>query len=343
MNDWLPGAVQAPQPGGVTLDTTLPPRFVWHITWDALTAAGAQPDMHAVGNYLVGKEWCPHILWNPFTGEMIQYYPASVGSRALMYNDGDGSACVQIEVFFTPGCVVDGVKYATVADTPLVGFDTLLAWADSLGVPRVWPMGAPQWSGNSRDVTTWNTQAGHYGHCNSPGDDHTDPGPMPDLNREGNDMTPEQAAQLAYIASPAFKADLFTGTSAVEQNARRAFHSEALHTEFEWMGFNGQAQPAGQRHTTSVALALGWADATSTSLAQLINNIPASSLKQAIKLTDGTVTDLASLLAAIFAKPAGVTNVTGAPAVDVDALVARLKAELPPAILADLAAQLTKP
>jgi hypothetical protein len=44
-------------------------------------------------------------------------------------------------------------------------------------------MGAPQWQGNSRDIPTWNNNAGHYGHCHSPGDDHTDPGPMPDITR----------------------------------------------------------------------------------------------------------------------------------------------------------------
>lgn len=181
MTDWMPGAVRRPQPGGVTLDTSLPPRYVWHITWDQLRADGTQPDFSAVANYLIDQQFCPNIMWNPFTGYMEQYYPASVGGRALKYNNQDGAACVQVEVFFTPGCVVDGVKYNTVADTPLIGWEDLLAWGDSLGVPRVWPMGAPAWSGNSRDVGVWNGNAGHYGHCHSPGDTHTDPGPMPAL------------------------------------------------------------------------------------------------------------------------------------------------------------------
>jgi hypothetical protein len=183
MGDFCPGAVQVPQPGGGGLDTSLPPRAVWHITWDALNAAGGQPQFSAVAGYLQREGYCPHLMWNPFTGYIEQYYPASESARALMYNNGDGTACVQIEVFFTPGCVVDGVKYDTVADTPLKGFDTILEWLDSLGIPRVWPLGAPQWQGNSRDASVWNANAGHYGHCNSPGDTHTDPGPMPDLNR----------------------------------------------------------------------------------------------------------------------------------------------------------------
>ena len=57
-------------------------------------------------------------------------------------------------------------------------------------------------------------------------------------------------------------------------------------------------------------------------------SLPAAVLNQ--NLGDGTTTNLAGILVAINAKPAGVTNVTGV-AVDVDALVARLKAELPAA------------
>ncbi|GGH93697.1 M23 family metallopeptidase [Arthrobacter liuii] len=157
-----------------------------------------------------------------------------------------------------------------------------------------------------------------------------------------DDLTPEQAAQLAYIAGPQFKADIFAGASDIERGARASFHTEALNTEVEWYGFDGQTQPAGQRHTTSQALALGWADATSTSLARLLNSVPANVLNQQFTLPDGTTTNLAGLLAQINAKPAAVTNVTNAPAVDVDALVARLKAELPAAQFEYFKTQITK-
>lgn len=195
MNDYCPGAVRVNQTNGGGLDTSLPPRAVWHITWDALKPDGSQPQYSAVANYLKNQGYCPHLMWNPFTGYIEQYYPASQSARALAAWNGDGAACVQIEVFFTPGCVVDGVKYATVADTPLKGFDTILDWLDSLGIPRAWPLGSPQWSGNSRDADTWNAQGGHYGHCNVPDNTHTDPGPMPDLNTtisaESATITPE--------------------------------------------------------------------------------------------------------------------------------------------------------
>jgi hypothetical protein len=183
MSEYCPGAVQVPQAGGGGLDISLPPRAVWHITWDALRADGSQPEFSAVANYLQNQAYCPHIMWNPFTGYMEQYYPASQSARALAAWNQDGAACVQIETFFTPGCVVDGVRYDTVADTPLKGFDTLLRWLDGLGIPRVWPMGPPQWQGNSRDPGVWNANGGHYGHCNVPDNTHTDPGPMPGLAR----------------------------------------------------------------------------------------------------------------------------------------------------------------
>lgn len=183
MNDYCPGAIQSPQPGGGGLDASLPPRAVWHITWDALKPDGTQPQFSAVANYLKNQGYCPTIMWNPFTGYMEQYYPASQSARALAAWNQDGAVNVQVEVFFSPNCVVDGVRYATVADTPLRGFDTLLAWMDGLGIPRVWPMGPPQWQGNSRDSSIWNREGGHYGHCNVPDNTHTDPGPMPSLNR----------------------------------------------------------------------------------------------------------------------------------------------------------------
>ena len=72
-----------------------------------------------------------------------------------------------------------------------------------------------------------------------------------------------------------------------------------------------------------------------------VPNIPAAVLNQTFPLGDGTYPNLAGLLSAIYAKPAAVTNVASAP-FDVDALVARLKAELPTAVIAELTAKLVK-
>jgi peptidoglycan hydrolase-like protein with peptidoglycan-binding domain len=41
-------------------------------------------------------------------------------------------------------------------------------------------MGLPIWSAN-RSAGVWDTRSGHYGHSQVPENDHTDPGPMPNL------------------------------------------------------------------------------------------------------------------------------------------------------------------
>lgn len=181
---WLPGAIRRPQSAAVTLDTALPPRATWHITAD-VGPGKAQPGQDAVGGYLESKKYCPHLLWDPFTGRVIQYYPANVGSRALAAWNEDGRVHVQIEVLFSPGAVRLGKTYQTLRDTPLIGFDKIVQWLDALGVPRAWPMGEPPPVGRSgsRSIPVWNTKGGHYGHSQVPGNDHTDPGLFPDIQR----------------------------------------------------------------------------------------------------------------------------------------------------------------
>jgi hypothetical protein len=72
----------------------------------------------------------------------------------------------------------------------------------------------------------------------------------------------------------------------------------------------------------------------------VLANLPAKVLNQPFTLPDGTATNLAGILGQIHAKPAAVP---GAPAaVDVDALVARLKAELPAAQFEYFKTQITK-
>lgn len=325
----MPGAVQVPQQGGVTLDTSLPPRFVWHITWDQLRADGTQPEFSAVAGYLQREGYCPHIMWNPFTGYMEQYYPANVGGRALMFNNQDGAACIQVEVFFTPGCVVDGVKYATVADTPLVGFEDLVAWGESLGVPRTWPMGAPQWSGNSRNATVWNANAGHYGHCHSPGDTHTDPGPMPALT--GGTISVQSAT--IQTASPTTEEDFMGGTIDPQQ-AEDIVQSttDRVVTRLVQVLFSKED---GAYQNQVLAGLYSKADGAWTN--GNLANLPAQVLNQSFKLPDGTVTNLAGILTAIHSQPA----ITGG-VLDVDGLVARLKAELPAAVLAELTTKLSQ-
>jgi hypothetical protein len=276
-------------------------------------------------------------MWNPFTGYMEQYYPASVGARALTYNDQDGAACVQVEIFFTPGCVVNGIKYATVADTPLKGWAELLAWADSLGVPRAWPMGAPQWQNNPRDVGIWNSQAGHYGHCNSPGDSHTDPGPMPALtgtiNTQSATITPEIDMPLTKEEVDWIAGRVAEVIQPMHDVTRSYIPSAILDGPIP---YRDPVTGAATDQTTTLKTMAGFNDFQHNATRA---SVPAAVLNQ--KLGDGTSTNVAGILSAILNKPPTVTNVTGA-SIDVDALVARLKAELPPAVLAQLATKISQ-
>jgi hypothetical protein len=317
--DWYPGAVRNPQPGGGGYNDALPPRVVWHITWDALGPGGARPSFEAVSGYLQSKEYCSTLMWDPFTGHVEQFYPASQSARALVAWNEDGAVNIQVEALFSPGCVVDGVTYATLADTPCVGLGDLLNWMDGFGIPRVWPMGSPQWQGNSRDVGIWNSQAGHYGHCNVPDNTHTDPGPMPPLTGTTTQGYTPQEDDMANVSDDQLNFMLKALASLVDNAAtKKDLADQAGKTPAQVWAYQNPA--------------IGGGDAF-----QHLRDIPAAVLNQTFVLPDGTKTNVAGILAAIDAKPSG----TAAPAaVDVDALVNRLKTELPSAMLADLATRL---
>lgn len=279
---WMPGAERRPQAGGVTMNPALPSRVTWHITWDALTN-GQQPSFDGVSGYLERMGYCPTLMWDPWTGRIVQFYPADQGGRALVNWNQDGRYNIQIETFFSPGAVRDGVAYQTVADTPCNGLDQILAWTDSLGIPRVWPMGTPQWSGNSRDTGIWNSQAGHYGHCNVPDNTHTDPGPMPDLNRgiaaQAGNITPltEDDEMISQETQDWLKANLLNKADGGQLRADTTYQNQLI------AGLFTKADGAWQNN--------------------LIANLPAQVLNQSFKLADGTVTNLAGILTAINAKP----------------------------------------
>ena len=181
---WLPGAVRSPQPGAVKLDTSLPARVTWHITSD-VDPGKTQPAFAGVSAYLKNAGYCPTLMWDPFTGQVEQYYPANVGARALKVWNEDGARHIQIEVLFSRGAYRNGKQYWTLAETPLKGFTQIVQWLDSHGIPRTWPMGPtpPIGQSGTRSVAVWNTKAGHYGHSQVPGNDHTDPGVFPDLGK----------------------------------------------------------------------------------------------------------------------------------------------------------------
>lgn len=180
---WMPGATRHAV-GNTGVMNGGPARAVWHITSNANDWTFARELGWFTGG---GASVAPHLLWDPFTGEVAQFFPADSRSLSLQ-NAGDvktnrtGKYCVQIEVVFTAGETVAGKKYATVRDTPCKNLDKIVTWLRSLGIVDAWPGGAP--SAFARDTVSldsWLKLGGHYGHNQIPGNSHVDPGPMPDL------------------------------------------------------------------------------------------------------------------------------------------------------------------
>jgi hypothetical protein len=180
---WMPGAARH-SVGNTGAMSGGPARAVWHITSNATDWTFVRELGWFTGG---GADVAPHLLYDPFTGEIAQFFPADSRSLSLQ-NAGDvrtnrtGAHCIQIETVFTEGETVNGKKYATVRDTPCKNLDKIVAWLRSLGIADVWPGGAP--TGFVRDTVSldsWLKLGGHYGHNQIPGNSHVDPGPMPDL------------------------------------------------------------------------------------------------------------------------------------------------------------------
>jgi hypothetical protein len=178
-------------------------RTIWHYTGDRDATAAAPADLvpyERVRDYFStgGAGMAPHLLWDPFTGRVTQFFPATSRAKAVQNQPGGvetnrkGRVCIQIEILFFPYCRVGGKVYPTVASTPLLGLDAIMRWLREWGVPDVWPMGRPT-GGSQRSASVWDSTPGHYGHSQVPENDHTDPGPMPDIfSFGGTDMALEQ-------------------------------------------------------------------------------------------------------------------------------------------------------
>lgn len=185
---WMPGATRHAV-GNTGAMNGGPARAVWHITsndtdWTLKNELG-----YFTGG---GTDVAPHLLWEPFTGEVAQFFPADSRSLSLqnatdskgnqVRTNRTGRYCIQIETVFTAGEIVNGKRYATVRDTPCKGLDKIMAWLRSLGIEDVWPGGAPTaFARDTVSVDAWLKLGGHYGHNQVPGNSHVDPGPMPDL------------------------------------------------------------------------------------------------------------------------------------------------------------------
>jgi len=180
---WMPGAARHAV-GNVGAMNGGPARAVWHITSNATDWTFARELGWFTGG---GADVAPHLLYDPFTGEIAQFFPADSRSLSLenagsVRTNRTGTYCIQIEIVFTEGETVNGKKYATVRDTPCKNLDKIVAWLRSLGIVDAWPGGTP--TGFVRDTVpldSWQKLGGHYGHNQIPGNTHVDPGPMPNL------------------------------------------------------------------------------------------------------------------------------------------------------------------
>lgn len=271
---WLPGAKREPQPDAVKLDTSLPKRVTWHITSD-VDPGKTQPPFDNVSNYLKREKFCPHIMWDPFTGQIVQYYPATVGSRALKAWNQDGAVHVQIEILFSRGAVRLGKQYWELKDTPLLGFNQLIQWLDAQGIPRTWPMGSPPPIGQhgTRNIQVWNTKAGHYGHSQVPGNDHTDPGTFPDITK-----VPRQTG----AATPTGK-DWFD--MATQKDLENALENVLK---------KQRPRKGGVKGTSSILDEIAWNNKNFATVVGLLKGVAASVLNAKVKRPDGTEATLAA-------------------------------------------------
>lgn len=215
---WMPGAEVHDLGDHAPTDQQYPPRAIAHITWDR-NATASNPAPWVPYNNLVsyfagdGAGMAPHIVWDPFSGNMTQFYPADSRSKSVVDLAGAtrtnraGKVCIQIEAVYFPYCTYLGTTYAKLTDTPGIGWDKLHAWVSSWGVPDVWPMGHPLDFTPRRNETIWETVGGWYAHAHVPENDHVDPGSWPNTPVLRGLPTPAPSSvSLAHIIAAA-KAD----------------------------------------------------------------------------------------------------------------------------------------
>lgn len=180
---WLPGAIKHNIGNTGTMDGG-PARVTHHATSNATDWTFKNESAYFAAG---GRGVAPHLVADPFTGQVAQYFPAT--SRALaLQNAGSvrtnrtGKYNIQIEWVFTKNEVVNGKRYANLADTPMKPWPTIRAWLKSLGIEEVFPGGAPSaWSRDTVSLNTWLKEGGHFTHAQVPGNSHVDPGPLGNL------------------------------------------------------------------------------------------------------------------------------------------------------------------
>lgn len=178
---WVPGA-EFLQPVGAAgqMLNDAPARVIWHTTEapSGTTSRGAQY-FDAMAAVLRAKKAEPHLLWDPVTDRLGQFFGLDKAARAVKNDPATGcqtnrtgAACIQIEV------VAQAANPFTSYWTPGPNYRALMAALRSWGIPEEFPAGELSRAGEavSRDHHTWMTRGGHYGHVHVPGNQHWDCG-----------------------------------------------------------------------------------------------------------------------------------------------------------------------
>lgn len=155
------------------------PKVTVHVT---VSPSGKSPGgtqyFDAMHRVLRDKKAEPHILYDPLTDRLGQYFALNRSARALANDgarrtNGAGVCNIQIEFVAQP----DGfTRYWK----PGPNYAAMLRAIRSWDIPDLWPAGRLSKSSGdpvSRSWTNYN-KAGWFGHCNVPGNDHWDPGPI---------------------------------------------------------------------------------------------------------------------------------------------------------------------
>jgi hypothetical protein len=148
------------------------PRVTWHTT----ESGAGNAAFDAVARYLIQEGYEPHFLYDPTTDRLGQFGPLNESAKALQ-NDGSvrtnrtGRVNIQIEVMARAATAFTGYW------KPGPNFRAMMAAIRSWGVPDVFPLPLASTSSNCvRTRSVWDDTPGHYGHCNTPGNSHWDPG-----------------------------------------------------------------------------------------------------------------------------------------------------------------------
>jgi len=155
---------------GSTLSYVSGPFKIVHHTTEGGTYVGAK------AAFKVNKS-DPHFTVDATT--IYQHVDTSFAARSLANASGgvqtNRDSAIQIEVVGFAGKAKNVSTLENVA--------RLCRWIESThSIPQVWPSGPPKPpkngkdpGGHNRSSTTWNTKAGHYGHCHVPENTHWDP------------------------------------------------------------------------------------------------------------------------------------------------------------------------